>query len=173
MDIWLRPVSPADLATIDRWATALGSEAPSRTRPLAAGADRHDPTGGLFWQVVVADDREVGTVWIERLERCEARLGVYLGDPADFGRGIGQAALRLAIADFRAACPGDALSLHVRESNARAIACYRAAGFEIVETATKVSTSGELVVFHTMLLPPGASAADRPTSTSSRPAREL
>lgn len=158
----LRPVSPGDLATIDGWAAAIGAEAPSRTRPFAAGADRHDPASGLFWNVVVVDGREVGTVWIERLGgRPEARLGVFLGDPADFGRGLGRSALRLAVAEFREAYPGDLLSLHVRESNARAIACYRAVGFETVDTGSKVLPSGERVAFHTMVLAGRPSAADR------------
>lgn len=159
-------MSPDDLATIDGWVAAIGAEAPSRTRPFTEDADRHDPASGLFWNVVVADGREVGTVWIERLGRCDARLGVFLGDPADFGHGIGRSALRLAIAEYREAHPGDSVSLHVRDSNARAIACYHAVGFVIVDSTTKVSPSGELVAFHTMVLPAGPSAADRPTSSS-------
>jgi RimJ/RimL family protein N-acetyltransferase len=152
--ISLRPVSPADLAVIDGWAGAIGEEAPSRSRPLATGADCHDPAAGLFWYVVVADAREVGTVWIERLAgQSESRLGVFLGDPSDFGRGIGREALRLAVAEFHSAFPRDPISLHVRCSNERAIACYRAVGFEIVDSGTRVRSSGEEVAFHTMALP--------------------
>ncbi len=159
--ISLRPVSPADLATIDGWVVALGDEAPSRTRPYAPGADRHDPAAGLFWYVVVAYSRDVGTVWIERLAgQSEPRLGVFLGDPSDFGLGIGRKALRLAIAEYRAAFPGDSILLHVRRSNQRAIACYRAVGFEIVASGTKVLTSGERVAFRTMLLPCETSTVD-------------
>lgn len=151
--ISLRPVSASDLATIDGWAAAIGGDAPSRTRALAAGADRHDPASGLFWNVVIADGREVGTVWIERLGgQCEARLGVFLGNTAHFGRGIGQTALRLAITEFRRAHPGESISLHVRDSNERAVRCYRAVGFEIVDTGSKVLPSGERVAFHTMTL---------------------
>ena len=121
--ISLRPVSASDLATIDGWAAAIGGDAPSRTRPLAAGADRHDPASGLF-----------------------------LGNTAHFGRGIGQTALRLAITEFRRAHPGESISLHVRDSNERAVRCYRAVGFEIVDTGSKVLPSGERVAFHTMTL---------------------
>jgi len=159
--ISLRPVSPADLATIDGWAAAIGDAAPSRTRPFAAGADRHDPAAGLFWYVVVADAREVGTVWIERLAgSSEPRLGVFLGDQSDFGRGVGREALRLAIAEFRGAFPGDPISLHVRQSNERAIGCYRAVGFEVVDSGKKVLASGESIAFHTMVLPGQKSVAD-------------
>jgi RimJ/RimL family protein N-acetyltransferase len=156
-------VSPHDLATIDSWAATIGDEAPSRTRPLAPGADRHDPSGELFWYVIVADGREAGTVWIERLGgRSEARLGVFLGDFSDFGRGIGRAALRLAIAEFREAFPEDPISLHVRKSNARAIACYRAVSFEVVDSGTKASPSGEPIAFHKMVLSGEPSLADSP-----------
>jgi ribosomal protein S18 acetylase RimI-like enzyme len=164
-------VSPADLATIDRWAAAIGADAPSRTRPYAASAERHDPAAGLFWTVVVTDGRDVGTIWIERLGLSDARLGVFLGDPADFGRGLGRSALRLAIAQYREAYPGDPVSLHVRRSNARAVACYRAVGFVIVDTGSKVLPSGERVAFETMVLAGSPSAADRLASTSGRQAR--
>lgn len=150
-------MSPDDLAAIDRWAANLGERVPSRTRPLAGGAGRHDPASGLFWYVIVADDREVGTVWIERLGgQSEGRLGVFLGEPSDFGCGFGQAALRLAVDDFRNACPGDSISLHVRCSNALAIGCYRAVGFETVNFGTKTLPSGERIPFRTMVLSPHA-----------------
>ena len=112
---------------------------------------------------MVADGREVGAVWIERLDgQAEARLGVFLGNPSDFGRGIGQAALRLAILEFREACPVESISLHVRRSNQRAIGCYSAVGFEIVDAGSKELPSGEHVAFYTMALAPRPSAADTP-----------
>jgi RimJ/RimL family protein N-acetyltransferase len=152
MAVSLRPVAPEDLATIARWAVAVGSDSyMSRTRPTAAGADRHDPASGLFWYLVVEDARDMGTVWIERLPaEPEARLGVFLGSTEDFGRGVGRAALRLAIREFRKAFPAEAISLHVRRSNERAIRCYRSVGFAIVDTGTKRSRSGALVTFYRM-----------------------
>lgn len=154
MAISLRPVSPDDLATIDRWAVSIGSDAPSRTRPVGEPADRHDPTSGLFWYLVVEDAREVGTVWIERpqSEEC-ARLGVFLGSPSDFGRGIGREALRLAIAEFGEAFPTEPIALHVRRSNERAIRCYRSVGFELVDKGSKASPRGEAIAFYTMVCP--------------------
>ena len=78
----------------------------SRTRPYAEAADRHDPDSGLYWYVIAEDDLDVGTVWIELLPAgSEAVLGVFLGDAAYFGRGIGTAAIELAIAEFRRAHP--------------------------------------------------------------------
>ena len=155
--VHLRPVSPGDLPVIDGWAATLAPGALSRTRPMAPKADRHDPAGGLFWFVIVVDRRDVGTVWIERLpEPTEPRLGVFLGDPGDLGRGVGQSALRLAVAEYRAAFPDDSISLHVRRSNELAIACYRAVGFKVVDSGLKATPSGEQIPFHTMVLAPDA-----------------
>ena len=149
----LRPVSVGDLPAIDGWAATVADGALSRTRPLAPDADRHDPGSGLFWFVIVADGREVGTIWIERLgQSYEGRLGVFLGDPADLGHGIGQAAVRLAVAEYQAVHPGEPISLHVRSSNALAIGCYRAVGFEVVGSGVKKSSSGDSIPFHTMVL---------------------
>jgi len=47
---------------------------------------------------------------------------------------------------------GEYLDLLVRDSNERAVRCYRAVGFEIVDTGSKVLPSGERVAFHTMTL---------------------
>ena len=102
---------------------------------------------------MVVDRREVGTIWIERWETwVEPRLGVFLGDPDDFGRGIGREALGLAIAEFRAVSPEAVVSLHVRRTNRRAMACYRAVGFEVVSSGTKILASGDEVAFVTMIL---------------------
>lgn len=64
MSVSLRPVSPPDLAPMDRWGCGM-SDHMSRTRPLLDGADHHDPASGLFWYVIAEADRDVGTPWIE------------------------------------------------------------------------------------------------------------
>jgi ribosomal protein S18 acetylase RimI-like enzyme len=79
-------------------------------------------------------------------------LGIYLGDPAWRGRGLGTAATRLAVAEFRDAHPAVPVVLHVRRDNACAIACYRHAGFVMAGDDTKVLPSGEVVAFHRMVL---------------------
>jgi len=170
MTVSLRPVAPGDLATIDGWALAVGSDSYlSRTRPIAAGADRHDPSSGLFWYLVIEDGREVGTVWIERLPaEPEARLGVFLGNEKDFGRGLGRAALRLALLEFSKDFPCEPISLHVRRSNGRAIRCYLSVGFELADSGTKILSSGRHIDYHRMVLP-GACGAAAP-GAGSRPA---
>lgn len=147
----LRPVRPDDLPAIDRWARVAGGQM-SRTRPHDPAADRHDPAGGLFWWVITRDGADAGTVWVElTADGREGVLGIFL-DPDLYGRGIGTAAVKAAAAAFRRAHPGTPVCLHVRKTNARAIACYRRAGFVVVEEGTKQSPSGELIAFHRMVL---------------------
>jgi quercetin dioxygenase-like cupin family protein/RimJ/RimL family protein N-acetyltransferase len=154
VDISLRPVSSLDLPTIDRWASVMAGHL-SRTRPFAEAADRHDPDAGLSWYVITEDGIDVGTVWIELLPSAsEAVLGVFLGDASSFGRGIGAAAVGLAIAEFRRAHPYVPVVLRVRRSNERAIACYRRAGFTVAGSGCKSSSSGEAVPYYRMVCPP-------------------
>jgi RimJ/RimL family protein N-acetyltransferase len=150
----LRPVEAADQANIQRWADAV-AESLSRTRPYADAADRHDPCSGLYWYVIAEDEVDVGTVWIELLsDRSEAVLGVYLGDPSRFGRGIGTAAIGLAVEEFRRAHPAVPVVLRVRQANARALVCYRRAGFAVTGSGSKSLPSGEEVPYYRMQLPP-------------------
>lgn len=154
MSVSLRPVEVGDQPLIDRWAADAG-EHMSRTRPCARNADRHDPEAGLYWYVIVEDDRDVGVVWIELpAARPRAVLGVFLGDPSDFGRGIGTAAVRLAVAEFRGAHPELPIALRVRRANTRAVACYRRAGFVPVGGGVKLSPTGDTVSYYRMVCPP-------------------
>ncbi len=154
MGISLRPVAAGDQPSIDRWA-AVAADHMSRTRPYAEGADRHDPDRGLFWYVIADGGRDLGTVWIELPPGSdEAVLGVFLGDATFFGRGIGAAAIELAVAEFRGAHPQLPVSLRVRRTNQRAIACYRRVGFAVTGSGTKSLPSGEAVPYYRMVLAP-------------------
>ena len=148
----LRPVEPGDLPAIDRWAGAMG-EWMSRTRPHDPAADRHDPLAGLFWYVITCDGVDAGTVWIELAgDGAEAVLGVFLAGPDWFGRGVGTAAVELALAEFRRAHATVAVSLHVRRANARAVACYLRAGFVVTGEGEKRLPSGETVPHYRMVI---------------------
>ena len=150
VDISLRPVSPADLPIIDGWAVALAGHM-TRTRPYAEGADRDDPGSGLSWYVIAEAGVDVGTVWIELLPAgAEAVLGIFLGDPSSLGRGIGTAAIGLAVAEFRREHRRVPIVLRVRRSNARAVACYRRAGFTVTGSGTKPLPSGRSVPYYRM-----------------------
>jgi RimJ/RimL family protein N-acetyltransferase len=144
-----------------RWAIAVGlDQYMSRQRPRDALVTCHDPQNGLFWFVIVCEGVDVGTVWLEPGEQPdESVLGIFLNHPSLFGRGIGVEAIRLAIAECRRPHPARLITLHVRQVNARAIACYERAGFVTTSSGTKILPSGEcLPCFEMQLLP---SAADR------------
>jgi RimJ/RimL family protein N-acetyltransferase len=154
LGVSLRPVSPVDPPAIDRWANVVADRM-SRMRPYAEAADRHDPDSGLYWYVIAEEDRDVGTVWIELLPAAsEAVLGVFLGGASDLGRGIGTAAIGLALAEFRRAHRQLPVVLRVRRSNARAIACYRRVGFTVTGGGSKTLPSGEEVPYYRMVCPP-------------------
>lgn len=162
--ISLRPVSAPDLVTIERWASGMADHM-SRTRPQGKAADHHDPAAGLFWYVIAEDDRDVGTVWIELLpgeppgDDPEAVLGILLGEEADLGRGLGSGAIALAVEEFRRAHARIPVVLRVRRSNARALACYRRAGFAITGSGSKTLPSGEAVPYYRMVLAADAAGA--------------
>ena len=150
----LRPVAEGDQASIKRWAGFAAGHM-SRTHPLDAAADRHAPVSGLYWYVIVHDDVDVGTVWVELPRGAgEAVLGVFLGDATCLGKGIGTSAVELALAEFRDSHPDLPVTLRVRRSNARAIACYRRVGFSVASSGTKSLPSGEAVPYYWMVLPP-------------------
>ena len=153
MGVSLRAVQAADQAVIRQWAKAV-VDGMSRTRPLAEAADQHDPAAGLHWYVIAVDDRDVGTVWIDLPPPgSEGVLGIFLGDAADRGRGVGTAAVELAVAEFRRAHPQLPVALRVRCSNARAVSCYRRVGFAVTGHGTKTPPSGEVIPYYRMVLP--------------------
>jgi RimJ/RimL family protein N-acetyltransferase len=92
----------------------------------------------LLWCVIQAQGADVGTVWLERAAGSdEANLGILLGDPELFGRGIGKRAIELAIAKACRRAPLRVVRLHVRDDNARAITCYERCGFCIVGSGVR------------------------------------
>jgi RimJ/RimL family protein N-acetyltransferase len=146
--------STAGGIAIQRWA-GFATGHMSRTHPLDVAADRHAPDAGLYWYVIVADGRDVGTVWVELPPGAsEAILGVFLCDESHLGRGIGSAAVELALSKFRRAHPGLPVALRVRRTNERAIACYRRVGFTVTGSGTKTLPSGEAVPYYSMVALP-------------------
>ena len=84
----------------------------------------------------------------------QAVLGVFLGDASNLGRGIGTAAIGLAIAEFHRLHQQLPIVLRVRRSNARAIACYRRVGFSVTGSGSKSLPSGEVVPYYLMVCLP-------------------
>jgi len=155
MNVSLRPVEAADQTAIREWAAAAGGGM-SRTRPLDEAADRHDPAAGLFWYVIAADGRDVGTVWVEAGRGSgESLLGIFIGPSGARGRGAGTAAVTLAVAAFRRAHPERPITLRVRRTNLAAVACYEHAGFTVTGEGIKSPPAGDPIPYYRMSLPGG------------------
>jgi len=105
----------------------------------------------LLWRVISVSGKATGTIWLEEAEnRQEAVLGILLGEPSLFGKGIGRAAIRLALAEARDFFSFRRITLHVRTGNERAIACYKACGFTKSGEGEKAAAAGIKIPFITM-----------------------
>ncbi|MDA8243524.1 MAG: GNAT family protein [Elusimicrobia bacterium] len=146
MTVALREFREEDISKLDAWCRAIRSEEyMSNTRPKRHG-DRK-----LLWRVILAEDRDAGAVWIEEADnRREAVLGILLGEPSLFGKGIGRAAIALALQEARAIFPFRRVILHVRTGNERAIACYKACRFVPAGKGKKTTADGKTIEFLTM-----------------------
>ena len=79
---------------------------------------------------------------------------IYLNERSLFGRGIGARAIALALEAFWARHPTSRVTLHVRRSNVRALACYKRAGFSISSAGIKPGVDGRDISFFEMTAPP-------------------
>ena len=145
MRVTLREFREEDTARLDAWCRAIGSgDYMSNTRPKSGGSR-------LLWRVIQAEGRDAGTIWIEEAgNRQEAVLGILLGEPSLFGKGIGRAAIALALEEAGKFFNFRRLILHVRSANGRAIACYKACGFKPACEGKKTTAEGKTIDFLTM-----------------------
>ena len=155
MPINLQPVIPQDMATISSWAKDIDSgEFMSHTFPSISHNDHHDAANGLFWYLILENNLGVGTIWIEQIPGDTLpTLGIMLSSRSKFGCGIGKAAIKLAITEYRHIHTDSPISLNVRISNYRAIACYESIGFIITKIGYKLSSPNQRIHFYHMVLP--------------------
>jgi RimJ/RimL family protein N-acetyltransferase len=135
----LRPWREADLPLLQQWrndvplqaqllARARGSDSEAVRRWLA---ERSAPPRSLL--LVVADaasDEALGYLQVVDIDADDRRgeLGICLGPQAQ-DRGIGTAALRLALERLKQEHGLRKINLRVRSDNARALRCYDRLGF--------------------------------------------
>lgn len=138
MAVSLRDFGEDDLPLLHEWARRIDSaQFMSRIMPVGDSfAEARDRA--LVWSVILEDGAEVGVIWLERSAQSEkAALGILLADAEYFGRGIGGEAIRLAVEKLERRTDTEAVTLNVRESNSRAIACYEKCGFRVVASGEK------------------------------------
>jgi RimJ/RimL family protein N-acetyltransferase len=148
MNVLLREFSPNDIPMLDSW-VAHGDlmQFTSRWTPRSF-SEGHWLSELACWHVIVAEEREVGTIWLERAHTCDvvADLGIFLGRADDRGRGIGRRAIELAEKNVLTRWNLERIRLHVREENQRAISCYHSARFEISGHGQK-TIGGQMIDF--------------------------
>lgn len=139
MEIFLRPFTQEDGKSLEAW-TARDQVATymSRWTPRAVRGSQYSQDL-CRWHAIVADDRTVGMIWIER-EHADDRvadLGILIGEPNDRGRGFGTTAIRIAERDAFGSWGIRQVCLRVRVTNPRAIKCYERCSFLSVDKTTK------------------------------------
>lgn len=144
MDISLRDIRESDLAMLEVWAHRIGSDNyMSHYLPKGISSQHIDSNNLFVWYVIVADGKDVGTIWLEMNSLPQnARLGIFLRDVEYFNKGIGEKAIDLAIKQAKLFFPINKVVLNVRENNPRAIACYKKCGFEVIDSGVKVDQLG-------------------------------
>lgn len=155
MAVSLRQFEPEDLAVYERWRAEINAgQYMSRFWPRTFEGQEVERPGLYAWYVIVFDGVDVGTVWLEkdRPRDTVATLGILIGRRERLGTGIGREAIRLAIAQARERLGFDTVRLNVRETNGRAIACYRRCGFEVIRRGRKLNPQGEEIAFFEMRL---------------------
>lgn len=163
MAISLRQFKTEDLAVYEHWCAEIdANQYMSRFCPRAFNGRDVTDTSLYEWYVIMVDGEDVGTVWLERngLYDTVVTLGILIGKRVLLGTGIGREAIPLAIEQARKTLFFESVQLNVRRTNARAIACYKHCGFQVVDQRSKVGTDGEKIEYLKMQLsfsPPAAS----------------
>lgn len=133
------PDSAADVEALIRWARdseylRLQNGHPAfprsaaRAKEILSNAQDHD--GTTFILRPLEDERALGFVglWVN-WPHGDAWLGIGIGDRADWSKGYGSEALRLALRYAFTELNLHRVSLTVLEGNARAVRAYEKAGF--------------------------------------------
>ena len=103
----------------------------SRTLPQRSDQYFYSKESLLAWYVIRADNQNVGAVWLEKtaIDDEISVLGILIGKNDLLGQGIGEQAINLSVEKSRDEISFRSVHIYVRESNIRAIRCYRKCGF--------------------------------------------
>jgi RimJ/RimL family protein N-acetyltransferase len=152
MTVRLRPFSSIDLKQHIAWAEAIEArQYMSRIFPKRFDGSFNENNVHFRWYVIVYNDADVGSVWLEKQNGNVTQLGIFIGNEELLGKGIGRKAIEQAILETISTMPAKTVRLNVRKNNKRAQACYEACGFKIVSQGIKTNDDGgERIEFYTM-----------------------
>ena len=141
MKVSLRPFEENDLLSLQMWAEEIEAQRfMSRILPHKSDQYLNSQESLLAWYVIRVDDQNVGVVWLEKAAKNDeiATLGILIGKNNLLGQGIGEQAINLAIEKSWDEIYFRSVHVYVRESNTRAIRCYRKCGFMEIFRGTKL-----------------------------------
>lgn len=160
MNVTLREFVAADLPRLDAW-IRLGEV----TQHMSRWTPRSFSDGAWvrhlsLWWVIVADQVDVGTIWIERTAPGDTtgELGILIADPQYRGHGIGGSAIALAETEAVALWTLEQVRLRVRQANQQAIRCYAKVGFAVSAVTEKPNDAGEPIAIFEMVHPQNSSS---------------
>jgi len=139
-DVTLRPLEDEDIDILYDWDATIALEmlagwGPKRSR--AAFRHRYEqrisePEDDLYMFGIVVEERLVGYVQLARIDLVERRamVGILIGEPSVWGRGIGRTALRILL-DFAFTVQGlERVYAEVYGFNARSLHVMERCGFQ-------------------------------------------
>jgi RimJ/RimL family protein N-acetyltransferase len=141
--VFLRPFEAADAETYRRWradADPMSLTGFHERAPLSlAQVQKHiaeltadqGKDGYTFVICLVADDRPIGEVMLFEIDRRNgsAEVGIFIGEPDEWGKGYGTDAVRAIVAFGFAELRLERIWLEVWTENPRAQRAYEKAGF--------------------------------------------
>jgi RimJ/RimL family protein N-acetyltransferase len=141
--VFLRPFEPSDAETYRRWRADAEPMVPAGWRELAplslaqverriARLTEEQGKDAYTFVICVAEDaRPIGEVALTGIDRVNgsAEVGIFIGEPAEWGKGYGTDAVRAIVAFGFADQRLERIWLEVGTDNPRAIRSYEKAGF--------------------------------------------
>jgi len=155
MKVSLRSFEENDLLSLQMWAEEIEADRfMSRILPHKSNQYLTSPKSLLAWYVIRVGDQDVGVVWLEKVDIDDeiATLGILVGKSDLQGQGIGEQAINLAIEKSSDEISFKSVHANVRESNTRAICCYRKCGFVEIFRGAKPVDGAVTIPFITMEL---------------------
>lgn len=155
MKISLHPFEENDLLSLKIWAEEIEAQRfMSRILPHKSDQFLNSQESLLAWYVIRVGDQDVGVVWLEKeaINDEIAVLGILIGKNDLLGQGIGGKAINFAIQKSCDEIRFKTVHVNVRESNTRAICCYKKCGFVEILHDTKLVEGAIVMLFITMEL---------------------